>query len=295
MSALEVPPDAGSTPAEITARSGSNFLAGFVCLGAERRHAMTVVYAFCRVVDDAVDEAPDAETGQARLQFWGRELERAVEGSPNTPVGRELQHVMQRFGVPAQALEDLVAGCRTDLDPDGIADEAALELYCYRVAAAVGLACLPILGATGPGPERFAVELGHALQLTNVLRDLRGDAEIGRCYVPRTWLREFGVAREDLAGTGAASLYEPDGGVAAVCRRLAAHARQRFANVRAEQRRLDRGARRRLVAPRIMGAIYRELLHKLERRGGALLLPRERVSGARKMWLLLTVWAGVRS
>ena len=80
-----------------------------------------------------------------------------------------------------------------------------------------------------------------------------------------------------------------------MCRRLAAHARQRFANVRAEQRRLDRGARRRLVAPRIMGAIYRELLHKLERRGGALLLPRERVSGARKLWLLLTVWAGVRS
>lgn len=292
--AAGMPPDAAASAAEITARSGSNFLAGFVCLAPERRRAMTVVYAFCRVVDDAVDDAPDAETARHHLDFWQRELEVARPEQATSPVGRELAEVVQRFGVPVARLLDLIEGCRTDIDPDGIADEAELERYCYRVASAVGLACLPILGADGDGARRFAVELGHALQLTNVLRDLRGDAEIGRCYVPRTWLAAVGLQSDDLMGRASPDRYVVAGPVDQLCRRLSAAARSRFANARRELGGLSRRERRALVAPRIMGAVYRELLVSLERRGGELLLPRARVGKARKLWLVALVWLGVR-
>ncbi|MGC6488368.1 MAG: phytoene/squalene synthase family protein, partial [Planctomycetota bacterium] len=222
------PPDAELDPQGITARSGSNFLAGFVCLDAARREAMTSIYAFYRVVDDAVDDAPDAATGRRWLAFWSDELEAAAAGRAQAPVGVALQAAMARFGVRAAPLRELVAGCATDLDAAAPDDGDALELYCYRVAACVGLTCLPVLGADSDGGRRYATELGHALQLTNVLRDLRGDAEIGRCYVPDTWQQELGLDREALLGTGAAALYAPGGGVHALCRRLAARARERF-------------------------------------------------------------------
>ena len=294
-SAGSLPVHAALDPAEITARSGSNFLAGFVCLDEARREAMTVVYAFCRVVDDAVDDAPDVETGGRWLAFWSEQLEAAVERRADAPVGVALQRSMERFGVPAQPLRDLIAGCATDLDPDGPADEAALELYCYRVASAVGLACLPILGADSEGGRRFAVALGHALQLTNVLRDLRSDAEIGRVYVPQTWLDELGVDREALLGRADASTYAAGGGVAALCERLCTGARARFDEARRELLTLPRAERRGLVAARIMGAVYQDLLGRLERRGGAIVMPRVRVPKWRKMWLAFAVWAGARA
>ncbi|MEC8252070.1 MAG: squalene/phytoene synthase family protein [Planctomycetota bacterium] len=292
---VQRPPDAELDPRGITARSGSNFLAGFVCLDEARREAMTAIYAFCRVVDDAVDESPDPATGAARLAYWGEELEAAAAARARAPVGLALQDAMQRFGVRAEPLRELVAGCATDLDPDGPADEAALELYCYRVASCVGLTCLPVLGADSADGRRYATALGHALQLTNVLRDLRGDAEIGRCYVPATWLAECGVERRDLLGTSDAALYAGGGGVTRLCERFAQRARERFAEAHALLRSLPREERRGLVAARIMGAVYAQLLRRLERRAGDLILPRVRVPKWRKLWAAVVVWAGVRA
>ncbi|MGK0202974.1 MAG: phytoene synthase [Planctomycetota bacterium] len=293
--ATMTPPDAHKDPLEITKQSGSNFLAGFVCLDARRRHGMTVVYAFCRVVDDAVDDAPDVATARGQLAFWKRELDACDDGQPKTPVGVALKLVVEDFSIPIGALEDLIAGCAMDLNPEGIADGAELELYCYRVASAVGLACLPVLGATSLGAEKFAHALGLALQFTNVLRDLRGDAEIERYYAPKTWLAEFGITAKDLLGTGDAKHYAPGGGVSQLCQRLAGIAREQFAVVRAELRRLPLRERRALVAPRIMGAIYGELLRKLEQRAGAIAGPRMRVPRARKLWLAVSIWMGVRA
>ncbi|MFT4844434.1 MAG: phytoene synthase [Planctomycetota bacterium] len=293
--ATMTPPDAQQDPLEITKQSGSNFLAGFVCLDARRRHGMTVVYAFCRVVDDAVDEAPDVETARGRLAFWRRELGACDGGQPATPVGVALKAAVEEFSIPIGALEDLIAGCAMDLNPDGIADGEELELYCYRVASAVGLACLPVLGATSAGAKKFAAALGHALQSTNVLRDLRGDAEIERYYAPKTWLVEFGITVEDLLGTGEAKHYAAGGGVTLLCQRLAGIGREQFAVARAELRRLPLRERRALVAPRIMGAIYGELLRRLERRGGAIAGPRMRVPRGRKLWLAASVWLGARA
>ena len=289
------PPTAALDPAVITGSSGSTFLSGFTCLDTARREAMTVIYAFCRVVDDAVDDAPDRATATAWLGFWRCELDAVENGEPRTPVGRALQRAMRTFGIPALRLQELIDGCAMDLEPAVFVDEAQLVLYCHRVAAAVGLACLPVLGATGPAAEQYAEALGHALQLTNVLRDLRGDAEIGRCYVPRTWLDEFGIADADLGGRGTPGLYLPAGGVARLCSRLAGKARTRFGEARTLLRSLPRRQRRALVAARVMGAVYADLLRRLERRGGDLLQPRPRVPKWRKLWLAGLVWAGARA
>jgi len=295
MTDVLLPPDADLDPHAITQKSGSNFLVGFVCLEERRRDAMTVIYAFCRVVDDAVDDAPDVETGRGRLAFWSRELARCESGEPETPVGKALAAAIREFSIPIGALEDLIAGCAMDLGDAGIADREELELYCYRVASAVGIACLPVLGAASSGGEQFANQLGLALQFTNVLRDLRGDAEVGRCYAPKTWLDEFGITREDLLGKGDASHYAPGGGVTRLCERMADIATERFADARAALRQLPRAERRALVAARIMGAVYGDLLRQLRRRGGDIAQPRARVPKGRKIWLALSVWAGVRA
>ncbi|MCB9877650.1 MAG: squalene/phytoene synthase family protein [Planctomycetes bacterium] len=289
------PPGAELAPESITARSKSSFLAGFACMGEERRAAMTAIYAFCRVVDDAVDEAPDAATGRGRLAFWRSELEAAYGAAPTTPVGRALQRAAQRFEVPCAPLSDLLDGCATDLVPDGIADERALLEYCYRVASAVGLACLPVFGATSTGAQRFAVALGRALQLTNILRDLRGDAEVGRTYAPRTWLAECGVDAKWLLGTGPDPVYAPGGPVAQLCQRLVARGEEHFAAARRELQQLAVRERRRLVPARIMGAIYGDLLRRLRRRGGDLRAPRARVPKSRRLVLALSVMVGVKA
>ncbi len=290
--AVGAPVCAGMRPEEIAARSGSNFLAGFVCLGAERRRGMTAIYAFCRVVDDAVDDAPDAATGRVHLRFWRDELAAAAAGTARTPVGVELQETMRRFAVPREPLDALLDGVAMDLEQCGIADDAELHLYCARVASAVGRACLPVLGAHGPDAIAFADHLGQALQLTNILRDLRSDAEAGRVYVPRTWLTELGVSLDTLR------MPPCDGvppGIVVLCRRLGDRARSEFADARGHLAALPRSARRGLVPARIMGAVYRELLARLERRGPDLASPRVRVPKAKKLLLALTVWLGARS
>lgn len=289
------PAAARLSPAEITARSGSNFLTGFVCLDPARRAGMTTIYAFCRVADDAVDEAPDAATGERHLAFWRAELAAASAGRATTPVGRAVQEAMVRFGVPAAPLADLLDGVATDLTPRPFAEEQELHRYCYRVAAAVGLACLPVLGATSAGAREFADALGHALQRTNILRDLRGDAEEGRCYVPQPWLEAEAVPIDWLRGRGPDGAYAENGPVARVCARLAADAARQFARATAALRTLPRAERRALVPARIMGAVYGELLVRLRCRGGELRGERVRVGRGRKLWLALQVLAGVRA
>ncbi len=291
----DAPPASRLSPAEVTGRSGSNFLAGFVCLDAQRAAGMTAIYAFCRVVDDAVDEAPDAATGERHLAFWRAELAAAAAGAATTPVGRAVQQAMQRFGVPAAPLGELLDGVATDLAPCAFTDEQQLHGYCHRVAAAVGLACLPVLGADSAGGRAFAHALGHALQRTNILRDLRGDAAAGRCYVPRPWLDDDGVDAAWLRGDGPATAYAPGGPVARLCARLAAAARSHFTDAARTLQALPRAQRRALVPARIMGAIYRELLAQLERRRGDLCAPRARVGRGRKAWLALQVLGGVRA
>ncbi|MBL9077237.1 MAG: squalene/phytoene synthase family protein [Planctomycetes bacterium] len=289
------PPGAALLPEEIAARSRSNFLTGFLCLDQARRQGMTAIYAFCRVADDAVDDAPDPATGARHLEFWRQELAAAARGTACTPVGQALQATMQRFGLSPAPLGDLLLGVAMDLEPRGAADEAELRLYCRRVASAVGIACLPVLGVREPVGVVFAEHLGLALQLTNILRDLRVDALVARVYVPRTWLAELAVDPGWLTGAGPDAAHAPDGAVARLRRRLVDHAEAEFAAARAALRQLPRRSRRALVPARIMGAVYAELLGRLAADPAGVRGPKVRVGRPRKLWLALQVLAGVRA
>jgi phytoene synthase len=293
--ATDDPPGAQLQPEEVLARAGSNFSTGFLCLDPERRAGMTAIYAFCRVADDAVDDAPDPVTGAGHLAFWRAELAAAAAGTARTPVGRAVQAAMQRFGLEAAPLADLLDGVAGDLRPQPCRDEAELHTYCYRVAAAVGLACLPVLGADSAGARTFADALGHALQRTNILRDLRSDAEGGRCYLPQSWLAATGVTTAMLLGHGQDADYAPGGPLSRLCAKLASAARGEFARAAAALASLPRRQRRALVPARIMGAVYRALLRRLERRDGELRGPRTRVGKGHKLLLALGVLTGVRS
>ncbi|MCA8976577.1 MAG: squalene/phytoene synthase family protein [Planctomycetes bacterium] len=290
----EAPPASGLSPDDILARSGSNFRIGFVCLDAERKAGMTAIYAFCRVADDAADDAPSADIGAEHLAFWRRELEAAENGAARTPVGRALGAAMVRFRMPVLPLVQLLDGCAMDLQPGAFADEDDLRLYCDRVASAVGRACLPVLGASGNDAVRFADALGQALQFTNILRDLRVDAAVGRVYAPRSWLADHGVEPGWLGGDGPAEVYAADGPMQRLCARFIATAENDFAAARAALRALPRRMRRALVPARIMGAVYRDLLRRLAVRGGDIRGERVRVPNARKLWLAASVLAGVR-
>lgn len=291
---MTLPAGAGLSPAQIAQRSRSNFLIGFRSLDAAARAAMTAVYAFCRVVDDAVDDAADADAGRAALAFWRDELERAAEGTPTTPVGRELQGAMQRHGVAAAHLREVTEGMAMDLEPPAYRTLPELEVYCYRVASAVGLACLPIMGAGSVEAAAFAERLGQALQLTNILRDLRADAEAGRIYVPRDWLEHCAVEPGWLTGAGPPAIYAPAGPVARLCSRLSTAACARFAQARSALLAAPPAERRRLLPARIMGAIYGDLLARLTERGGDLRRPRVRVPKFKKVWLVATLKLGLR-
>jgi phytoene synthase len=255
------------TAADVARRSRSSFLVSFSALPPERRRALTAIYAFCRVVDDAVDRSGEEEDRRARLQFWCDELERAYGGEPQTELGRELRDAVRRFDVPRRHLDAVCAGVAMDIEPAAFGTLEELEGYCYKVASAVGLACLPVFGASGTAAGTYAVRLGLAMQITNVTRDLATDARNGRVYAPRQWLGEEGVDRDWLAGAGPPAAYARGGPIDRLVRRLASVAREHFAQAEAILPAEHRAA---LLAPQIMAAVYQDLLRRIERRGGDL-------------------------
>ena len=180
----------------LTRQSGTNFYYAFRLLPAEKRRAIYALYAFCRLVDDCVDE--DGGGGEEGLRRWLAELHRAYAGRPETELGRELAEAVARFPIPRSAFEDVVAGCRMDLTTRRYATFADLRVYCERVASAVGLASIEIFGYSEPRTREYAVELGLALQLTNILRDVAADAARDRVYLPLEDLARFGVPAEEL-------------------------------------------------------------------------------------------------
>jgi phytoene synthase len=280
------------TPKQIAKRSGSSFLVSFAFLSPERRRALTAVYAFFRVVDDAVDETADPVMARQRLEFWKDELDRVYAGTAATELGRELQSAVQSYGVRREHLEEVIAGVEVDLGSPCFADLEAMEDYCSKVASAVGLACLSVMGVSGADAERYADRLGKALQITNILRDLRADAEIDRIYVPRDWLGEAAVDIEWLRGAGPAEAYADRGPIDRLVQRLADLAETRFAQA---DEALPPDGMRRLLPARIMAGIYRDLLSKVRRRGGDLRSTHRLKVGTLRRCLIATgVWLGAR-
>ncbi|MCB9958998.1 MAG: presqualene diphosphate synthase HpnD [Rhodospirillaceae bacterium] len=203
--------------------SGSSFALGMRALPAARRRAMYAIYAFCREVDDIADGTAEPDAKLAALDDWREEIDRVFAGRPTGPLGPALADTVARFAPPRDAFAAMIDGMAMDAEADIVApDWPVLELYCARVAGAVGRMSIPVFGAAGPRAEAFADTLGQALQLTNILRDLSEDAQRGRLYLPREDLEAAGVPTTSAV----AALAHPALGTA--CRAVAARARAAF-------------------------------------------------------------------
>jgi phytoene synthase len=273
----------------------TNFYYSFLVLPAEKRRAIIAVWDFCRAVDDAVDEAPAgaaAAEGVARerVSWWRCELARCFgAGAPESPQGKRLVPFIAAFDLPRQPFEALIEGVEMDLGDRRYETFPDLYEYCIRVASAVGLICLNIFGARDPGARQYAIDLGVALQLTNILRDIPGDMAQGRLYVPLEDLRRHGcneadlVAEADARGHGVRS---PQ--VLALLRQQAERARDYYRRAAAA---LPRSDRRCLVAAEIMGAIYRALLRRIERNGYDVFSRVVRIPRPRRAVIAAATWA----
>jgi phytoene synthase len=250
-----------SAVARLTKQSGTSFYTAFLFLPPAKRRAVFALYSFCRLVDDCVDEL-DGE-GEAGLERWSAEIDRCFAGAPTTEVGRELTQALERYPMPRRSFADLIEGCRMDLKQWRYGTFRDLRAYCERVASAVGLAAIEIFGYRNPQTRQYATEMGVALQLTNILRDVAPDAVRGRLYLPLEDLAEAGVSEQtfmDVALGRAARSAAID----AVLSRLGRRARDQFASA---ERALPGEDRRSMLSAQMMGAVYREILRRLEASG----------------------------
>jgi phytoene synthase len=263
----------------------TSFYYSFLVLPADKRDAIVAVWDFCRAVDDAVDEAPPLNNnaeGRRALAHWREELAGLYEGrEPRTPQGRSLRPYIQRFNLPRSAFEDLIDGVAMDLDRQRYETFEALRQYCLRVASAVGLICVEIFGYRDARTREYAIDLGIALQLTNIIRDVAVDLERGRVYLPLEDLARFGCREEDLrAGVSAP-------GVRDLLKFQGDRARQYY---RKAEDSLPKADARGMVAARIMAAIYFDLLKAIERANYDVFSGRIRVRRSRQALLAALTW-----
>lgn len=244
-----------SAPNRLRKAIGSNFYYSFLFLPAAKRRAITNVYSFARILDDIVDNDATGRDPSAELQFWRDEVELCYLGEPSTEFGEELMMTIDEFDLPKQPFMDLIEGMEMDLQWSSYQTFSDLREYCYRAASAVGLICIEIFGYDSPGTREYAVNLGLALQLTNILRDLQEDAARGRVYIPLEDLERYGYSEQDLK----ANLYNTP--FIDLMRYQHKRARYYFERAAATLPEQDRAA---MVAAEIMGAIYHELLEKIQ-------------------------------
>ncbi len=258
------------------AASGSSFYYSFRLLPPERRAAITALYAFCREVDDVVDECSEPALAAIKLKWWDEEIDRAFDGRPEHPVGQALAAHVHRYAMPRAVLHEIVAGMAMDLTRQRYPDDAALAGYCYHAAGTVGILAAHVFGFDDPATLDYARELGHALQLINIIRDVREDAERGRIYLPQEALMRHGVAEADLLrGRTTPALV-------ALLTEMAAQARAHHAQALEHLPAGDRATQRTGL---VMAAIYLATLDEIERDGFRVLEHRVHLTPLRKLWI----------
>ena len=259
-----------------TAQSGSSFYYSFLFLPPERRRAITALYAFCREVDDTVDECTDESIARTKLSWWRSEIRAMYDGAPSHPVTKALQPHLQAYQLEQKHLQAIIDGMEMDLDQTRYLDYPAMQRYCWHVASVVGILSASIFGATRPETLLYAEKLGHAFQLTNIIRDVGEDARKGRIYLPVNELQQFGVTAADLLNARHSDKFENLMRFQ-VARAQAAYDAA-FALLPAEDRRAQRPGL-------MMAAIYRTLLGEIERDGYHVLTQRISLTPLRKLWL----------
>jgi len=268
----------------ITRKSASNLALAFVVLPRAKRDAMSALYAFCREVDDVADnESVPTEQRRAQLANWRADVQHACANEiPQFAVNRELQPVIRQFALRFELFDNLLKGCEMDLVRNRYEDFEALEKYCYHVASVVGLLSIEIFGYKNPATRDYAVYLGKALQLTNILRDVRPDAERGRIYLPLAELKKFNVLPDEILQ------HEYTERFAQLAGGVAGHARNFY---RLARQTLPAEDRRSMVAAELMGTVYWRLLLKLEQQRFNVFGPRlVRLHSGRKLTLILRSW-----
>jgi phytoene synthase len=263
------------------AQSGSSFYYSFLFLPPQRRRAITALYAFCREVDDAVDEPSDPSVARSTLAWWRTEVAQLYAGSPRHPVTRALQPAIGAFGITEARLNEIMDGMEMDLNQNRYADYAGLCLYCHRVAGVVGGLAAGIFGYRNPKTLEYAEKLGLAFQLTNIIRDVGEDARKKRIYLPMSEMQEFGVTAADILGS------RHTGEFARLLRFQAERAMLCYEEALALLPREDRRAQRPGL---VMAAIYRATLDEIRRDGYKVLMQRTALTPLRKLWIAWTTW-----
>jgi phytoene synthase len=268
----------------LTKSSGSNFYYSFLFLPKSRRDAMYTVYAFCKAVDSAIDEPPRGSNPKEELRRWRAELDLVYGGEPTWPLMISLAYHAKRLSIPKAYFEELIKGVEMDLSTTRYPTFDALSLYCYRVASIVGLICLHVFGPTSAHAQDYAVDLGMAFQLTNILRDLATDAEQGRIYLPQEDLEQFGYAESDLLERKESPRLND------LIRFEAKRARTYYAKAQAALNCLPKQDRRALTVAEIMRAVYSRILAHIEHPDYAVFGPRVRLSTTNRLSLAAGVW-----
>lgn len=258
------------------AQSGSSFYYSFLFLPPERRRAITALYAFCREVDDTVDEIPEADIARAKLMWWRKEVVALYQGSPTHPVTLALHPHIATYALEQAHLEAIIDGMEMDLNQTRYLDYIALQKYCWHVASVVGILSSRIFGATSPQTQQYAEKLGLAFQLTNIIRDVGEDAQKGRIYLPINELQQFGVTAADILNARHTDNFEK------LMRFQVERAQQLYDEALALLPKEDRRAQRPGL---MMAAIYRTLLTEIAHDGFHVLKQRITLTPIRKLWL----------
>ena len=259
-----------------TVQSGSSFYYSFLFLPAERRRAITALYAFCREVDDTVDEASDDSIARIKLAWWRNEVSSTYKGVPSHPVMKALQPHLAIYDLQQEHMQAIIDGMEMDLDQTRYLDYPAMQRYCWHVASVVGILSASIFGLTNPQTLKYAEKLGLAFQLTNIIRDVGEDARKGRIYLPVNELQQFGVTAADLLNARHSDKFEQL--MAFQVARTQAVYDEAFALLPKEDRRAQRPGL-------MMAAIYRTVLGEIEADHYHVLTQRISLTPLRKLWL----------
>jgi phytoene synthase len=264
-----------------SAQSGSSFYYSFLFLPEERRRAITALYAFCREVDDVVDDCSDPATARATLGWWRNELAAAFHGTPQHPVTRALAEIAPRFNLAEARLAEIIDGMLMDLEYNRYPSFEVLRQYCHRVAGVVGLLSAEIFGYQDPRTLEYAANLALAFQLTNIIRDVGEDARRDRIYLPLDEIERHGVSVADIAAARETENFRLL--IEFQIERALGFYREAFAKLPA----IDRRAQR---AGIVMAAIYRTLLEEIRRDGCRVLTRRTALTPVRKLWIAWRTW-----
>jgi 15-cis-phytoene synthase len=266
---------------EKAASSGSSFYNSFRFLPKDKRRAITALYAYCREVDDVVDECSDVDLARTTLNWWRSEVAAVYGGIPQHPVTQALVPVVRQFNLPQEHLLEIIDGMEMDLDQPRYPDFKSLQLYCYRVASVVGLLSVEIFGYTDRQTLKYAHDLGIALQLTNIIRDVGEDARRNRIYLPMDEMQQFGVSAADILNAR-----ETDGFrklMAYQIERAQHYYRQALDHLPAADRKAQR-------AGLIMAAVYQATLNEVVASGCHVLKERVSLTPTYKFWLAFKAW-----